>query len=76
MNNTDVVNAQHMKNVPGRKTDVKDAGWIIDLLAHGLLKASYVPDKDQRDLREITRYGKSMVEERAREIKLYCITQQ
>lgn len=65
---TIVVNAQHMKNVPGRKTDVKDAEWIADLLAHGLLKGSYVPDKDQRELREITRYRKSMVEERAREI--------
>ena len=41
-----VVNAQHMKAVPGRKTDVKDAEWIADLLQHGLLQASYIPDKD------------------------------
>lgn len=63
-----VVNAHHMKNVPGRKTDVKDAEWIADLLQHGLLKASYIPDKDQRELREIVRYRKSLVEERAREL--------
>lgn len=63
-----VVNAHHMKAVPGRKTDVKDAEWIADLLRHGLLKASFIPDKDQRELREITRYRKSLVEERAREI--------
>ena len=43
-----IVNARHMKNVPGRKTDVNDAEWIADLLQHGLLQASYIPDKDQR----------------------------
>lgn len=63
-----VVNAHHIKNVPGRKTDVKDAEWIAQLLQHGLLKASYIPDRDQRELREIARYRKSLVEERAREI--------
>lgn len=63
-----VVNAHHMKNVPGRKTDVKDAEWIADLLQHGLLKASYIPDRTQRELREIVRYRKSLVEERAREL--------
>jgi transposase len=63
-----VVNAQHMKAVPGRKTDVKDAVWIADLLRHGLLRASYIPDRDQRELREISRYRKSLTEERAREI--------
>jgi hypothetical protein len=47
-----VVNAQHMKAVPGRKTDVKDAEWIAKLLRHGLLKASYIPDRNQRELRE------------------------
>ena len=47
-----VVNAQHMKAVPGRKTDVKDAEWIADLLRHGLLRASYVPSRDERELRE------------------------
>lgn len=63
-----VVNAQHMHNLPGRKTDVKDAEWIVDLLQHGLLKASYIPDREQRELREITRYRKSLVGERSREI--------
>lgn len=63
-----VVNAAHMRNVPGRKTDVKDAEWIADLLQHGLLKASYIPDRSQRELREVARYRKSLVEERAREI--------
>lgn len=63
-----VVNAHHMKSVPGRKTDVKDAEWIADLLQHGLLKASYIPDREQRELREIVRYRKSLVEERSREI--------
>ena len=63
-----VVNARHMKAVPGRKTDVKDAEWIADLLQHGLLKASYVPDKDQRELRELVRYRKSLVGERTREL--------
>jgi len=63
-----VVNAAHMKTVPGRKTDVKDAEWIADLLKHGLLKSSYIPDREQRELREVSRYRKSMVEERSREI--------
>ena len=63
-----VVNAQHMKTVPGRKTDTKDAAWIADLLKHGLLKASFIPDKEQRELREVSRYRKSLVEERSREI--------
>ena len=63
-----VVNANHMKAVPGRKTDVKDAEWIADLLRHGLLTASYIPDKDQRELRELVRYRKSLVGERNREL--------
>lgn len=63
-----VVNARHMKAVPGRKTDVKDAEWIADLLQHGLLTASYIPDKDQRELRELVRYRKSLVRERGREL--------
>jgi transposase len=62
-----VVNAQHMKAVPGRKTDVKDAAWIADLLQHGLLKASFIPTREQRELRDVSRYRKSLVEERARE---------
>ncbi len=63
-----VVNAQHIKTVPGRKTDVKDAEWIADLLRHGLLSSSYIPDRDQRELRELGRYRKSLVAERAREV--------
>lgn len=63
-----VVNAQHIKGVPGRKTDVKDAEWIADLVRHGLVKASYIPNRDQRELREITRYRQELVEERAREL--------
>ena len=51
-----IVNAAHMKAVPGRKTDVKDAEWIADLLQHGLLRASFVPSREQRELRELTRY--------------------
>ena len=65
--NAIVVNAQHMKTVPGRKTDVKDAEWIADLLRHGLLKASFIPNKEQREIREVSRYRKSLIEERARE---------
>lgn len=63
-----VVNARHMKAVPGRKTDVKDAEWIADLLQHGLLQPSYIPDRDQRELRELVRYRKSLVGERTREL--------
>jgi transposase len=63
-----VVNAQHMKAVPGRKTDVKDAEWIAQLLRHGLLTASYVPDRNQRELRELVRYRRSIIEERSRQL--------
>ena len=49
-----VVNAQHIKAVPGRKTDMKDAEWIAKLLRHGLLKASYIPDRNQRELRGVS----------------------
>lgn len=66
--NAMVVNARHMKAVPGRKTDVQDAAWIADLLQHGLLKASYIPSKDQRELRELVNYRKSLVGERNREL--------
>jgi transposase len=51
-----LVNAHHVKQVPGRKTDVADCEWIADLLRHGLLKGSFVPDRTQRELRELTRY--------------------
>src|SRR5438094_427964 len=63
-----LVNAQHIKQVPGRKTDVKDCDWIADLLRHGLLRASFVPDRPQRELRELTRYRTTLVRERAAEI--------
>lgn len=63
-----VVNAHHMKTVPGRKTDIKDAEWIAQLLQHGLLKASYIPNREQRELREIVRYRKNLIEERSREL--------
>ncbi len=63
-----IVNAGHMKAVPGRKTDVKDAERIADLLQHGLLRASFVPDRTQRELRELTRYRKSIIEERSQEL--------
>jgi transposase len=60
-----LVNAQHIKAVPGRKTDVKDSEWIADLLRHGLLKASFIPPKGQRELRELTRFRSTFVKERA-----------
>lgn len=63
-----VVNAQHMKSVPGRKTDVSDAEWIADLLQHGLLKASFIPDKARRELRELVGYRKSLIKEQAAEL--------
>jgi transposase len=62
-----VVNAQHIKAVPGRKTDIRDAEWIADLLRHGLLRASFIPDRAQRELRELVRYRRSLVQERSRE---------
>jgi transposase len=60
-----LVNAQHIKAVPGRKTDVKDAEWLAELLRHGLLKASFVPPLGQRELRELTRYRSTFVRTRA-----------
>ena len=62
-----VANAQHVKKVPGRKTDVKDAEWIADLLCHGLLRASFVPPKPIRELRDLTRYRRKLVESRSAE---------
>ncbi len=59
-----VVNAQHVKNVPGRKTDVKDAEWIAQLLRHGLLRGSLIPPLPQRDLRDLTRSRTNLVRER------------
>jgi transposase len=61
-----VVNAYHVKAVPGRKTDVKDAEWLADLLRHGLLRASFIPAPAQRHLRDLTRYRIHLVDERTR----------
>ena len=63
-----VVNARHIKFVPGRKTDVKDAQWIAQLLQHGLLKGSFIPEAPQRELRETVRYRTHLVQERSREV--------
>jgi transposase len=61
-----LVNAQHVKKVPGRKTDASDAEWLAELMLHGLLKASFIPAKPQRELRELTRYRTTLVRERSR----------
>lgn len=63
-----LVNAAHIKAVPGRKTDIRDCEWIADLLSHGLLKGSFIPPQDIRDLRDLTRYRKSLTDERIREV--------
>lgn len=63
--NAIVVNAQHIKSVPRRKTDVSDAEWISDLLQHGLLRASFIPDKAHRELRELVGYRKSLIKEQS-----------
>ena len=62
-----VANAQHVKKVPGRKTDVKDAEWLADLLCHGLLRPSFVPPQPIRELRDLTRYRRKLVESQAAE---------
>jgi transposase len=61
-----VVNAAHIKAVPGRKTDVKDAEWLAELLRHGLVRGSFIPSPTQRQLRDLTRYRMHLIEERAR----------
>src|SRR3982074_695672 len=58
-----LVNAQHIKAVPGRKTDQKDSEWIADLLQHGLLRASFVPPTPTRERRDLTRYRASLAQE-------------
>ena len=80
-----LLNAQHLKNVPGRKTDVADAAWIAQLVEHGLVRPSFVPPRPIRELRELTRYRKALIYERTREaqrlhkvledagIKLACV---
>jgi transposase len=60
-----LVNAQHVKNVPGRKTDVKDAEWIAELLSYGLLRGSFVPPPEIRELRDLTRYRTTLIRQRA-----------
>nr|WP_276973910.1 IS110 family transposase [Ferrimicrobium acidiphilum] len=62
-------NAQHVKNVPGRKTDLADAEWLADVAAHGMVRPSFVPPPEIRELRELTRYRKTQVDARAREIQ-------
>jgi transposase len=64
-----LLNARHLRNVPGRKTDVADAAWICQLLEHGLVRPSFVPPKPVRELRNLTRYRKAQVEERSREVQ-------
>ena len=64
-----LLNARHLKNVPGRKTDVKDAEWICQLVEHGLVHPSFVPPKEIRELRNLTRYRKAQIEERTREVQ-------
>jgi transposase len=61
-----VVNAKHVKHVPGRKTDVKDSEWLAELMMHGLLKPSFIPPRPQRVLRDMTRYRTTLVQERTR----------
>lgn len=67
--NAMVVNARHMKAVPDRKTDVKDSEWIADLLQHGFLQPSYIPNRNQRELCELVSYRRSLVQDRTRELK-------
>jgi transposase len=63
-----LVNAQHMKAVPGHKTDVRDAEWIADLLRHGLLRPSFIPPQPVREVRELTRYRQTLLQERTQEV--------
>jgi transposase len=64
-----LLNARHLKNVPGKKTDVKYAEWICQLLEHGLVRPSFVPPKEIRELRNLTRYRKRQIQERAEEVQ-------
>jgi len=63
-----LVNAQHIKAVPGRKTDVRDCAWLADLLRHGLVRPSFVPARPQRELRELVRYRTALLQERSAEV--------
>lgn len=62
-----VLNARHLKNVPGKKTDVADAEWVCQLVEHGLVRPSFVPPREIRELRNLTRYRRAQIEERSRE---------
>jgi transposase len=64
-----LANAKHVKNVPGRKTDVNDATWLADLLAHGLIRASFVPDRPTMETRTLLRTRKQMTRERTRHVQ-------
>ena len=64
-----VVNAQHIKAIPGRKTDVKDAAWIADLLRHGLLRGSHIAERPERELQELVRYRTRLMQERAQVVQ-------
>src|SRR6185436_14816781 len=62
-----LLNARHLHNVPGRKTDVQDAEWVCQMVEHGLVHPSFVPPPPIRELRNLTRYRKAQIEERTRE---------
>lgn len=62
-----LANARHVKNVPGRKTDVRDCQWLCQLLRHGLIRGSFIPPKPVRELRDLTRYRKKLIQQRASE---------
>jgi transposase len=62
-------NAQHVKTVPGRKSDLSDAEWLADVAAHGMVRPSFVPPPEIRELRELTRYRKTQVDARSKEIQ-------
>jgi transposase len=63
-----LANARHIKNVPGRKTDVKDCEWIAQLLRHGLIKGSFIPPRPIRELRDLTRYRRKLIQQRSSEL--------
>ncbi len=64
-----VANAQHVKGLPGRKTDIQDCEWIADLFQHGLLRPSFIPDRAQRELRDLTRTRTTLTDERSRTVQ-------
>ena len=63
-----LANAAHVKALPGRKTDARDSEWLLDLLQHGLVRGSFIPEAPIRALRDLTRYRTSLIEERTREV--------